>query len=105
MNIFLQQMSQWLADRKALVIMDQAGWHKAKELIVPDNIKLIYLPPYSPELNPIERLWQHIKDNVLKNRIYHSLESLEDSVCAFINSINPEIIKSICNLNYMSYYL
>ena len=45
--------------------MDQAGWHKAKELTVRDNIKLTYLSTYSPELNPIEPLWEHIKDNVL----------------------------------------
>lgn len=105
MNIFLEKMSRWLDDRKALVIMDQAGWHKAKELVVPNNMKLMYLPPYSPELNPVERLWQYIKDNVLKNRVYHSLESLEDALCAFINSISSEIIKSICNVNYMPYYL
>jgi transposase len=51
------------------LLVDGAGWHKAKDLAVPKNIKIIILPPYSRELNPIERLWQHIKDNVLKNHL------------------------------------
>lgn len=105
MNIFLQQMSQWLEDKKAFIVMDRAGWHQAKELIVPDNINIIFLPPYSPELNPVERLWQHLKDHVLKNKVYDSLEALEDSLCKFINALTPNTIKSICNVNYMSFYL
>jgi len=104
MNIFLQQMSQWLGDKKALIVMDQAGWHKSKELIIPHNINIVFLPPYSPELNPVERLWQYIKDHVLKNKIYDSLKSLENSLCQFINTITPETIKSICNVSYMTHY-
>lgn len=105
MNIFLEEMSQWLQDKKAYIVMDQAGWHKSKDLSVPDNIKIIHLPPYSPELNPVERLWQHIKESVLKNRIYESLGDLEASLSNFIKSILPSDIRSVCNVNYMSYYL
>ena len=45
--------------------MDKAGWHTADELRVPENLSLVFLPPYSPELNPIERLWLHLRDNRL----------------------------------------
>jgi len=105
MNIYLQQMSLWLGDKKAFVVMDQAGWHKAKDLVVPSNIFILYLPPYSPELNPVERFWQYMKNALLKNRIYDSLKELEDVVCDFICSMQSETIKTVCHVNYMSYYL
>jgi len=56
MNIFLSELSKEWGDRKVILVVDSAGWHKSKDLVVPNNIKLVYLPPYSPELNPIERL-------------------------------------------------
>ena len=105
MNMFLQQMSLWLDDKKAFIVMDQAGWHKAKGLVIPDNISIIHLPPYSPELNPVERLWQYMKNAVLKNRIYDTLKELEDVVCNFICSMQHQTIKTVCHVNYMSYYL
>ena len=105
MNVYLQEFSVWLGDRKVFLIIDGAGWHKATNLLIPHNIKIIYLPPYSPELNPVERLWQHIKDNVLKNYIYDNLDILEKSLFSFLNSITNADIQSICNVNYMSHYL
>ena len=104
MNVFLQQMSQWLGDQKAIIVLDQAGWHKSKTLLIPKNIMIIYLPPYSPELNPVERLWQYIKDNVLKNRIHESLDTLENDLCNFFNSITTATIRSVCYAPYMSSY-
>ncbi len=56
MNLYLEQMNQVYEIEEIVVIMDQAGWHKSKDLVVLDNIDIIYLPPCSPELNPIERL-------------------------------------------------
>jgi len=58
MNLYLAEMSVAFPDKKILLIWDQAGWHKAKSLKVPENIILKSLPPYSPELNPVEKLWQ-----------------------------------------------
>lgn len=105
LNAYLQEFSISLGDRKALLIIDQAGWHKADAITIPWNIKIIYLPPYSPELNPTERFWQHIKDNILKNRIYDELSELENEVCTFLNKITDSVVKSVCKVNYMSYYL
>src|SRR5215831_10393922 len=51
------------AGRAGIVLMDKAGWHTAGELCVPENLSIVFLPPYSPELNPIERLWLHLRDN------------------------------------------
>ena len=71
-------------------------------IIVPWNIELVYLPPYSPELNPVERLWEYYKDNIIVNRIYDSLDSLEKAVCEFIKNTSAESLRSICAVNYLS---
>ena len=64
MNLFLAELSQAVAPgAHGIVLMDKAGWHTAGELCVPENLSLVFLPPYSPELNPIERLWLHLRDN------------------------------------------
>ena len=105
MNKFLEEFSFNLKSKKAILVMDQAGWHKSLDLIIPQNIKIIYLSPYSPELNPADKFWQFIKDNILKNTIYSTLTALEEKVCTFINSITTKQILSVCNVNYMPYYL
>ncbi len=101
MNVFLDHMAKELRGKEILLVMDGAGWHKSKNLVVPKNIEIIYLPPYSPELNPVERLWRYIKDIVLKNRIYETLNELEDEVCDFIKQIKIGTYQSICNVNYL----
>lgn len=105
MNKFLEEFSLNLKSKKAILVMDQAGWHKSLDLVIPSNIKIIYLSPYSPELNPTEKFWQFIKDNILKNAIYDSLRDLEEKVCSFINDVTAKQILSVCCVSYMSYYL
>ena len=102
MNVFLVHMAKELEGKEILLVMDGAGWHKSKDLNVPKNIEIIYLPPYSPELNPVERLWQYIKDDVIRNKVYKTLNELEDEVCDFIKQIKIETYQSICNVNYLS---
>ena len=64
------------------------------------NIEIIYLPPYSPELNPVERLWLYIKQHTIKNKIYETISLLEDSICDFMKNLKIEQIKQICNYDY-----
>ena len=80
-----------------VVVLDQAGWHIAKALQVPKNITLLHLPPYSPELNPIERLWAYIKSHYLSNRIYKDYEELFD--VAWFKSWQKDIL-NICLENF-----
>ena len=94
-------MAKELEGREVLLVMDGAGWHKSKALKIPKNIEIIYLPPYSPELNPVELLWKYIKDNVLKNKIYKNLKILEEELCKFIKQIKQESYQSICRINYI----
>ena len=80
-----------------VVIVDQAGWHMSAKLNVPDNITLLPLPPRSPELNPVENIWQFIRDNWLSNRIFKNYEEIVALCCdAWNNLINrPWKIMSI----------
>jgi len=59
---YLDEFSKSLGQEKAILIMDQAGWHKSKDLVAPTNIEIWLLTLYSPELNPVKRLWKHIKN-------------------------------------------
>lgn len=100
MNVFLKEISDYLGVSKAILVMDCAGWHKSKDLIIPHNIQIIYLPPYSPELNPVERWWQYLKKHIIKNRVYDTLDDLEEAVCNFIKNCDAATLKQICSINY-----
>lgn len=76
-------MSRYYSNEKITLVTDQAGWHKSKNLILPPNITVLYLPPYCPELNPVERLWLYVKANTIRNRIYDSIEALEGKICEY----------------------
>lgn len=99
MNLFLKEMAQYYKNELITVVMDGAGWHKSKELVIPKNIHIIHLPPYSPELNPVERFWLHTKRNTIRNKIYDSLEDLEDAVCNFLRTITNDTVAQICTIN------
>jgi transposase len=82
MTLHLAEIStQVTPGAHAVVILDQAGWHVAHDLDLPDNISLLFLPPYSPELNPIENLFQFIKHNFLNARVYDTYEDIVDACC------------------------
>ncbi len=101
MNVFLAELSQEYSSDKLALIMDGAGWHKSSDLKVPENIKIFFLPPYSPELNPVERLWLYIKQRILSNKIYQTIDDLENTLCEFINRLSKEVVKNICTAPYL----
>ena len=101
MNVFLAELSQEYSSDKLALIMDGAGWHKSSDLKVPENIKIFFLPPYSPELNPVERLWLYIKQRILSNKIYQTIDDLENTLCEFINELSKEVVKNICTASYL----
>jgi transposase len=102
MNVFLEKLADDSNGQNYILVLDGASWHKSSDLRIPDNIKIIFLPPYSPELNPVERLWNYLKSNTIKNRIYSSLHTLESTVCRFLRNLDPKIIMSVCSCDYMS---
>jgi len=91
MNVFLEELSGEIKE-DFILIMDGVGWHKSKDLIIPKNIQIVLLPPYCPELNPVERLWRYIKDNVLKNKVFNTLLELELAVCKFVRNLSVDVV-------------
>lgn len=102
MNVFLKMLAADLGPRDhAVLIMDQAGWHKARKLVVPDNITILYLPPYSPELNPVERLWAYMRSHYLSNRAYDGYDHLLDASAQAWQQLTPELLRSVCACPYL----
>lgn len=88
MNLHLAEISNAVAPgAHAVLVMDQAGWHTSTKLVVPDNITVVSLPPRSPELNPVENVWQFMRDNWLSNRIFTSYEDILDHCCHAWNTL------------------
>ena len=85
-NLFLEQFAQLPAGVHAVLIWDGAGFHTGEDVVVPSNVSLIQLPPYSPELNPVENLWHYLRAHHWSNRLYRDYDALQeeavkDSVC------------------------
>ncbi len=102
MNHHLRFISQEAGDDAYVVlVLDQAGWHVAKNLKVPHNITLMHLPPYSPELNPVERLWAYIRSHYLSNQAYDDYQQLFDAASSAWNKISSNQFKTICNATWL----
>lgn len=80
MSLFLAEVSQRYPGEYILMFMDQAGWHKAKGLRIPPNMELAFLPPYSPELNPQEQIWDELREKYFGNKLFKSLQAVIDAV-------------------------
>ena len=102
MNHHLRFISEQAgSDAHVILVVDQAGWHKAKTLHVPDNMSLLYLPSYSPELNAIERLWAYLKSHYLSNRAYSNYDDLLNHCRETWNKITPEQFCTACNTEWI----
>ncbi len=71
-------------------MLDDAGWHKAHDLVVPANVTLLPLPPRAPQLNPVETVWQVLRDNWLSNRVFTSYEDIVDRCCEAWNKLTDQ---------------
>jgi transposase len=78
MSIFLEEVARRHPEEFILMILDGAGWHRANNLTVPENMRLEALPPYSPQLNPVEHIWDEIREKWFTNEVFNSLEAVED---------------------------
>lgn len=78
MSIFLEELARRHPHEAILLVLDGAGWHRAKELRVPENISLLPLPPYSAELNPVEHIWDELREKWFQNVVFNSIEAVED---------------------------
>ena len=100
MQVFLGRFSETIAeDEHAVMVLDQAGWHGSKALSVPASISLVPLPSYSPELNPVERVWLYLKERFLSHRLLDDYGAIVMAACAAWNSLLADAgrIKSLCS--------
>ena len=91
---YLMKMSQHKPKEFKIVVIDNAGFHSMKNLTLPDNIYLLNIPPYSPELNPCEKIWQYLKDR-FKNKTFKEMEDLKHWLHNQVVAMKAETIKSI----------
>ena len=100
MQEFLDRFASTIGqDEHVVMILDQAGWHGAGGLRVPDTITPVPLPAYSPELNPVERVWLHLKERFLSHRLHPDYDAIVDAACDAWNRLKNETgrIKSLCS--------
>src|SRR5262245_31543434 len=104
MQEFLDRFSQTLPkDEVAVMYADQAGWHGSKALRIPDNVMLLALPAYSPELNPVERIWLYLKERYLSHRLHDDYEAIVDAACVAWNKLTAETgrVTSLCSYPWL----
>lgn len=103
MSLFLKELSRNHAREHIVLILDRAGWHTAGDLSIPKNITLHWLPPYSPELNPVEHLWDDIREKWFLNRYFSSLDAVEDQLVEALRTLmkDRDRVKSISLFNWM----
>jgi transposase len=90
MTMFLEHVSQAFADYFIVMQVDQASWHRSKALRVPANMRLIQQPAHSPEVNPVEHLWEELREKYLHNRVFSSLDLLIDELCRGLNDLTDD---------------
>lgn len=95
MNLFLEKLSEAHKDDIILMCCDGAAWHKSGTLHVPENIVLFHIPPYTPEMNPIEQIWKEIRKRGFRNEVFASLEKVMDRLCDTICSLSKQAISTI----------
>lgn len=104
MNAHLRFISRQAGpDKHVVLVLDQAGWHVAKALRVPANMTLLPLPPYSPELNPAERIWAYLKSHYLSNRVFLDYDDLLASTREAWNSLTNERLRSVCRTDWLTH--
>ena len=97
----MKGLSEKYPEEEIILCCDRATWHKSKELEVPRNITLYYIPPYTPEMNPIEQIWKEIRKRGFKNEVFSTLNKVIERLCDTINSITNEVIQSITCRNWI----
>lgn len=103
MTLFLATVAERHADEFIVMVMDQAGWHIARDLVVPDNMRLVYLPPYSPELNPAEHLWESLRENHFGNAVASDLDAVEAALIKGLQCMeaDPHTTQKLTGFNWI----
>lgn len=103
MNIFLQEVSKRYPDDYILMVADNAAWHRSKGLTIPENMEIFPLLPYSPELNPVEQIWDEVREKGFRNELFNTLKHVELRLCdtlANLENDHPRV-KSITGWDWI----
>ncbi len=101
MNVFLRELSSRFSEDIILLCCDGAAWHKSKALKLPENIVLFHIPPYTPEMNPIEQIWKELRKRGFRNEIFATLEKVVDRLCEAIRTLSNQVISSITGRDWI----
>jgi transposase len=103
MSVFLKTLSEQQKNERIILCMDKAGWHTTNQLKIPNNIILWFLPPYSPELNPVELIWRELRGKYFNNKTFNSMNEVEDHLEFALMDFtkNKEAIKKLTKINYL----
>lgn len=99
-QIFLNEFAEQNPSEFKIMVLDNGAFHKAKSLTIPDNIGLVFLPPYSPELNAAENVWGIMKRK-FTNRLYHTLDQVSEFITHTITTLSKQSIKKTCGFEYV----
>ncbi|MGA9639429.1 IS630 family transposase [Flavobacterium sp.] len=99
-QVFLDDFSNENPTELKIMVLDNGRFHKAKKLIIPKNIVLVFLPPYSPELNPAEKMWAKYK-RAFSNKFFECLEDVDDFITEAMNTTSKKEVLSICGYSYI----
>ena len=95
MNIFLADLAKAYPNDQIVLVCDGAMWHKSNSLEIPDRITLTFIPPYTPEMNPIEQIWKEIRKRGFRNEVFKTLDHVIERLCSVINDLPASVIHSI----------
>lgn len=103
MEIFLKQVAERFSEEYIIMIMDNASWHTTGKLSLPKNLALCFLPPYSPQLNPVEHLWKEIRQNYFANRVFRDINAVEDQLFEALSYMNEhhDYVKSFSAFDWI----
>src|SRR5262245_51445462 len=103
MSWFLTEVAQRHSRDYIVIVLDGAGWHRARDLSIPENMHLVFLPPYSPELKPVEHVWEEIREKWFPNLVVNSLEAVEDRLveAALHLEKQPKLAASITGFDWI----
>ncbi len=101
MNVFLKKLSEAYPKDKIILVCDGAAWHKSKVLNIPENIELVFIPPYTPEMIPIEQIWREIRTMGFRNEVFNTLDDVVNRLCVTISALSADVIKSITGRDWI----
>lgn len=95
MQVFLNQLRSTFPDDIIALVCDGATWHKSGTLKAPEGISILHIPPYTPEMNPIEQIWRELRTRGFRNEVFATLEKVVDRLCETINHLSRSTVMSI----------